>query len=655
MPDSRLRPGLVATGALFLAFVSTFLWLYMLAGPWRLASGLLDAKDALKRAQKAISSGSNKEARLETLLAQAAVRRAQSGLDSNSPVFALADLQPKLKGTLSQAGHLVDAARFSTAAAAGTLHIADSALRGPNRIIVPDPSDPKGGSRFAIDKVRLAGREIADVRSNVDHARSALQQVQLQSLPHRLRNDVTQAISKAKKTDKLLTDAEAGFRILPAFLGEGGRRVYVLGMQNSAELRGTGGSLLQFSLLDIADGKPHLEKTRTVYNVDRNRRQISIPLPADAWYVAGIPDAQRFGNANWSPDWPFSAKLTLDYARATVGDQFPHVDGMLGVDPTVMQYLLNGAGRFHAKAGNYISPNKILQLLLYRFYASYPIAAQRRVVLHDVVNRFYDHMLHPAHPTQLVQGMGDALAQKHMQIWFADPAEEGFVKKMKWDGALDPAKNSDYLDVVEQNVGGNKLDYFATQTDTMRIKIDGSDAVDSTTVDIHNGVWLPQPRYSMGDSGPWHRPMMNFYVPDSAQLTTAHAPPTCASLTPTLETCRRDTPEPAAWTGGAVATHHELGKQVWSGTLEIPPGKDGSIGYDYRVPSVVRTIGNRSIYRLVLQHQPKMHPETMDVTLELPAGATHVSAPGWKKTSATELEWEHVLNKDTTLEVSWRS
>ncbi|MFN2594012.1 MAG: DUF4012 domain-containing protein [Actinomycetota bacterium] len=653
MVDRRARPGLVGAGALFAAVAATFLWLYMLAGPWRLASGLLDAKDALKHAQNAIANGSNKDAAYETMAAQAAARRAELGLNSDSPVFALADLQSRLKGTLSQAGHLVDAAHYSSAAAAGTLHIAQSALRGPNRIIVPDPSDPKG-SRFAIDKVKAVAGEIAGVHSNVLHARDALKAVQLKQLPHRLRDDVTKAISKADKTDKLLNDAEAGFRVLPAFLGENGKRVYVLGMQNSAELRGTGGSLLQFSLLNITDGRPHLEKTKTVYNVDQNRQQISIPLPADAWYVAGIPDAQRFGNANWSPDWPFSAKLTIDYARATVGDRFPHIDGMIGVDPTVIQYTLDGAGRFHT-AGHYISPNKVLQLLLYRFYATYPIAGERRVVLHKFVSTFYDHMLHPAHSTELVKGMGNALAQKHMQIWFDDPAEESFVKRMKWDGALSPAKGSDYVDVVEQNVGGNKLDYFATQTDTMHVKIDGTDALDSTTVQIHNGVWLPQPRYSMGDSGPWHRPMVNVYVPDNAQLLAPHAPPVCASLTPSETTCRRDTPAPAVWTGGSVATHHELGKQVWSGTLEIAPDKDGSIGYDYRVPSVVRTIGNRSVYRVVLQHQAKLHPETMDVTLALPTGATQISAPGWKKISASELEWTHLLNKDTTLEVSWRT
>ncbi|MDQ3877722.1 MAG: DUF4012 domain-containing protein, partial [Actinomycetota bacterium] len=507
---------------------------------------------------------------------------------------------------------------------------------------------------FAIDKVKLLAGEIGGVRSDILQARSSLEAVKLEKLPHRLRDDVTKSIAKAEKTDALLRDAEAGFKILPAFLGENGKRVYVLGMQNSAELRGTGGSLLQFSLLDITNGKPHLEKTKTVYNVDRNRQQISIPLPADAWYVSQIPDAQRFGNANWSPDWPFSSKLTIDYARATVGDQFPHIDGTIGVDPTLVQYLLNGAGRFHA-AGHYISPNKVLQLLLYRFYATYPIAAQRRVVLHKFVDEFYNHMFQPAHPTELVKGMGKALAQKHMQVWLANPAEERFIKQMKWDGALKPAKGSDYIDVVEQNVGGNKLDYFSTQTTTMHVKIDGADAEDSTNVDIANGVWLPQPRYSMGDSGPWHRPMINVYVPDGAQLGTAHAPPTCVSLTPSYTTCRRDTPAPAVWAGGAVATHQELGKRVWSGTLEIAPGKDGSIGYDYRVPSVVRTIGNRSVYRLVVQHQAKLHPETMDITLELPAGASDVEAPGWKKTSATKLEWTHVLTKDTTLEVSWRT
>jgi predicted lipoprotein with Yx(FWY)xxD motif len=108
-----------------------------------------------------------------------------------------------------------------------------------------------------------------------------------------------------------------------------------------------------------------------------------------------------------------------------------------------------------------------------------------------------------------------------MQIWMADRTEQAFVERMKWDGSIQRARNSDYLYVVQQNVGGNKLNYFEDQTHTMDVAISGSDALVSTEVSIHNGVVLPAPRYVEGDSEGFHRPMINVYVPEATELTNA--------------------------------------------------------------------------------------------------------------------------------------
>src|SRR5918992_5082640 len=90
-------------------------------------------------------------------------------------------------------------------------------------------------------------------------------------------------------------------------------------MQNNGELRGTGGALLRFALLRMHRGDPRLVRSRTVYDIDVERERIDIPLPEEAWYVRAIEDAQRFGNANWSPDWPLSAKVTVAYGDASRG------------------------------------------------------------------------------------------------------------------------------------------------------------------------------------------------------------------------------------------------------------------------------------------------------------------------------------------------
>lgn len=647
-------------GALIVALLGITAWLSILAGPWRLATGVLDARAHLDRAERRLAAGASKPARTEALAALGAARRARGALDAGGPLLDLAAPLPVAGDALKEMDHIVAAAEHSSAAAAGVLDIAQGALRGPDPVIEKiQEADGTKGSRIKIERIRELGEVIDAVRSEITSTQSELEAIDVSNLPARLRPGIRDGIEKARETEALLSDAAAGFALLPRILGEDGPRTYLLGFQNTAEQRGTGGALLQFAPMTIDDGSPDLpEKVGSVYKIDANRTPIDIPLPPDAWYVAGVEDAQRFGNANWSPDLPLSARLTLDYGRATPSDEpLPDIDGVIVVDPLAIQQVMPGTGPFSIKAGNRVSASRVVHLLLYKAYASYPIPGVRRVVLNQVVDGFYEGMLDAANPTELVAGIGTALRQKHMQIWMNDGAEQRFIKRMNWDGAIEKAAKDDYIYVVEQNVGGNKLDNFDEHTNGFEISFDGDDAMVSAAISVGNGVFLPQPRYSMGDTQsnnacaatrcPVHRPMMNLYVQSDAELLSA-------SVDGTTDVTRIDAPPGiAAWNGETPATHEELGKKVWSGTLQIPPGEVGTLAFDYRVPGVVREIDGRFVYRLHLQHQPKVQPERFLIQIELPPGARGVEAQGFER-RGQRLVWEREVKEDLILEVSWQ-
>lgn len=652
----RNRAGLGATLAFLTGLAGIFLWVSMLAGPFRLASGLLDARDHLDRAERALSKASTKAARYETLAAVAATERARAGLDSKSPLLVLAERAPVAGDALKEVPHLVKAAEHSAAAAEGTLDVAQNALRGPDKVIAKDPDDPDGGGRIRLDRIEAIARTISDVRKEIRAARDELQAVDLGNLPARGRKAVRDGVAKAQKTNELLADVEDGFAILPAVLGANERRTYVLGMQNSAELRGSGGALLQFAIFTIDEGKPEFsKKSSTVYDVDKDRTQLTIPLPEDAWYVAGIPDAQRFGNSNWSPDWPLSAQVTIDYAKASAALDpeaatipVDEVDGFIAVDPVAMEKLMPGVGPFTAGRNEgrtvYVTANRLVDFVLYKAYAKYPNQKFRRARLRDIVDGFYENVFKPKHPTGLIDGFGSALAEKHMQIWMTDPAEQAFIEQMNWDGGIRAAHGSDYLYVVEQNVGGNKFDYFAENTTTMDVTIDGDDASVSTETRMRNGVFLPQPRWSAGDSARsgLHWPMMNVYVPLEAELVGAE-----------YEGERHPTPPGLVGVSDTPSEHLEKGKKVWSATFAIPPGEEAAMRLDYRVPGVVRSREGRRVYRLIVQRQPKVRPEQLSITLTLPEGARRVTARGWKRKGGV-LTWDKPLKTDLDLEVSWQ-
>lgn len=684
MPQERGASGLVGAAALLLTLCGVLLWLAMIAGPVRLGAGLLEARSHLDRAEKLLSEGTFKRVKYEIFAAEAAGRQAEAGLESHSPLMDLATILPVVKDGLQEVPHLVAATRHSAQAAEDALSLGVGLLRGENKLIAPDPAGD--GKIIVLERVEEIGDVVGHARSEVEAARDELAAVDLGNLPGRVRPDIRDGIERAEATRKLLARAEAGFEILPGILGGDGRRTYLLGFQNSAELRGTGGAMLQISCLFIDNGKPDIPTRKdqqqlskaatttdqsaaedagaaagsdcagTVYKIDEKRRQIDIPLPQDAWYVREIEDAQRFGNSNWSPDWPLSARLTVAYAEASE-KSFPPIDGVIAIDPIAVRNLMPGVGAFNIKTGNRISGSKVVNFLLSKAYSSFPIAESRRYVLRQVVEKFFKRMFKPVRPTDVAEGIGKSLVTKHMQIWMADRDEQAFITRMKWDGAILQEKKEedrDYLYVVEQNVGGNKLDYTATRRDEMDIRLSNSDATVSTEVTVHNGVQLPQPRWVLGDSKSAHRPMMNIYVPSNAKLIDAHVTGKVCTVTDLLCEGRLDTPVPAVWNGDLPPQHEERGKKVWSATMQIPVEEEASFGVDYEVPNVVQTRGDTKLYRLAIQRQPRVRPQELAIRLQVPEGATKIHAQGFKRDGRV-LTYERLLLKDTLLEVSWRS
>ncbi|MEO8322934.1 MAG: DUF4012 domain-containing protein, partial [Actinomycetota bacterium] len=319
-PEQQPVPaGLVGAGAVLVALGGAFLWLLVLAGPWRLASGLLETADRVQHAEDKLSAGQLDKARADTAFAIAASDRARAGLDGHSPLLDLAELIPVADDALGEIDHFVKATEFSSEAAYETVGVADDAIGG--NLIRPDPDDPDGGSIIDIAQIEdLAGR-VHGVRIGLQKSAAELGAIEVENLPSRIRPKIKDAIEQAAEADLRLADAEAGFEVLPGILGAEGPRTYLLGFQNNAEQRGTGGAILQFSTLEIDGGKVSLGDKKkgsasSVYDIDEDRKQFDIPLPDDAWIVRQIPDAQRFGNSNWSPDWPLSARVMLDYAKA---------------------------------------------------------------------------------------------------------------------------------------------------------------------------------------------------------------------------------------------------------------------------------------------------------------------------------------------------
>jgi len=211
-------------------------------------------------------------------------------------------------------------------------------------------------------------------------------------------------------------------------------------------------------------------------------------------------------------------------------------------------------------------------------------------------------------PRQLVEGFGRSLATKHLQIW---TMQEGrALASLGVDGGLRKPAGRDYLLLVGQNAAGNKIDYYARRHISYGVHIatDGK-TTGKAVVELANDApsgglprYLIGPFGSLRDPPGLNRSYLSIYSPLGAAVSGASVDGKAVQ----------------------VESHRELGLGVVSRYVEALSGKSAT--FKVNLTSVLSRLGE---YRLLVQHQPGLRADALDLSISLPAGATpgHMS-PG---------------------------
>ena len=83
--------------------------------------------------------------------------------------------------------------------------------------------------------------------------------------------------------------------------------------------------------------------------------------------------------------------------------------------------------------------------------------------------------------TDLIRALYDGLRSHSIQLYFADPDLQDIVEKANWAGAVSPGQ-ADYLQVVDSNLGYNKVNAIVTREMTYTVTLAPQDS--HATVDL---------------------------------------------------------------------------------------------------------------------------------------------------------------------------
>lgn len=486
--------------------------------------------------------------------------------------------------------------------------------------------------------------------------KAELQKIDVNNLPVEYQSRFTDIVSKVDKLPDSLSLVVDNIDELKSFLGAGRDKRYLLIFQNNAEMRGSGGFLGSYALVDFREGKiRNLEVPGGgSYDTEAGLTE-KIKAPAPLWLVN---PQWHFWDANWWPDFPTTAKNLMWFYEKSDG---PSVDGVISFTPSVVEKLLTVTGPID------MTKDYGLVITADNFWQQVELTAERdnllkdnadavahlpageqnkpKKIIGDLMAKIMEVLPQKLDKDNLVKLLSiteDNLASKQIMFYFNDASLEKTVVDRNWGGAISEAP-LDYLMVTNTNIAGAKTDRVIKESINHRasIALDGS-MIDTVTITRSHTAAKNEPLVGVRNVD-W----MRIYVPQGSELLSASgfvAPDTKYFEAPdeswtTNEVIAQTENLAATDNNSGTKIYQENGKTVFANWLMLDPGNSATVTLTYKLPfnvwkkekknDFITRLNNwlnpadNNLYShsLMVQKQPGAENETMTAELSLPVSA----------------------------------
>jgi hypothetical protein len=441
-------------------------------------------------------------------------------------------------------------------------------------------------------------------------------------------------LEQAGRASASAARAGQGLRLAARLYGPAGTARYFLAFQNPAELRGTGGLIGEYGILESSPSGPELTTVDAYQALDAKTKEGVRLSKRIAERYERLAINQAWSSVNIPPDMPTVGRIiTRLYPEAT-GDR---IDGVIAADPIAVASILRASGPIQAGDIRLTAEN-VADETLVRAYVRYADDNQaRKRFLEWVARATFDAFERAVatHPVDLIQGLAEAARGRHLQLYSNDPAGQIALLGLGLAGTAMVPAEGDYLMAVGVNAGGNKLDAFMHRTLSWRVRLsqDGSaDAVASLT--LHNDVpRVGMPRYVVG---PFDR---RFRAGVNEQILTLYVAGNYGFTQSSIDG------EPI----GAEA-QDDLGGVALTQALGVPAGRSRTLTYHLTRPdAATRVDDGRLRYSLLLRPQASVWPDKARVTVTAPSGWRFISQPSGTKRNGSAATWSGALAQEYRL------
>ncbi len=308
-------------------------------------------------------------------------------------------------------------------------------------------------------------------------------------------NAIASAGSALVKLDTAMENVNEFSQVAPSMLGvDGTPRVYLLVAQNNAEIHATGGLAGSVGELTVIDGVISLGDFIPV----SSNSTLSSYLKSDDRPSITDEETEIFGtrlnstamDMNYTPDFARFAEI-LSQAWVGIGGDEP--DGVIAIDPVVLQDVLSLVGGVTAPNGTTIDGTNAATELLHNAYDGSMTPTQEDQFFSAVAALAFQKIFDDiggVSPLALTDTVKDNVASYHILAWSNDAAVEGYYRELGCTGELSQDEANPQLGVFFNDDTWSKVSWYLSTSTTVSDPVrnaNGSRTYQVTTV-LHNNI-----------------------------------------------------------------------------------------------------------------------------------------------------------------------
>jgi hypothetical protein len=506
-----------------------------------------------------------------------------------------------------------------------------------------------------------------------------LEAVNSDTIPSEYRDQFVSFRDQSRLLSESLATLLSSAQSIKSFLGVSQDKRYLLVFQNNTEMRGSGGFLGSYALVDIREGE--IRKLEVPaggsYDTEAGMRSF-IKSPRPLWLIS---PRWYFWDANWWPDWPTTARSLMWFYEKSDG---PSVDGVISFTPDVLEDLLRITGEIDLSEeyGLVVNADNFWELIQtvvekpnlmlthpdeVRDLPDSPENKPKKIIgdlMFEIMDRL-PQVLSAENLPALLVALEENLGAKNILMYFNDDDLQKQLVEHGLDAAMAEAPH-DYLMITHTNIAGQKSDRKMSEKveHATQILNDGSIINTLTIHRTHTG--------SKNEilTGVRNVDWLRVYVPSGSLLLSAHgfrAPNNSYFKEPetdweTFSLLKESEERALTHLESGTKIYPENKKTVFANWVMTDPGETSVITLKYRLPFKLKKheivnvswqdkleaflageTRERYPFSLLVQKQPGAKGAEMQLSLSWPNS--------WEKiwSYPKEINWHEkfILNRDS--------